>query len=534
MALNHIIGEQRFDIRLDSLEGANELQHNLSRHFWNELAPALEKLFDRLAGSDVVIRIPKLEIDMGTLSRNELLSHDFILRVTRQIEEALSRKILDPGSDIEVSPAPKGHFNQWLFFLEHGYLPYEAAVPESLNAWQRGIFETLAVDHLAIRRLGILIESSPVAFIRLLSQHDASFLQQIAGIFTGRSQSELTSSIDQVAQSLAQKILHLVKAGITRDLASEQDVLRERIFDILPPGLRSTFGRDQISRISTTMHRWFSRLEATSHAWTHEKWQASIRNELWREVMVLVIIGLKRGDTKSLVNRALQQSAYALWNPFIGPTPKAADFDVLLSNAENKEKIAVLLDEHDEKKFLENMLLETEESLTLEENDAWYIENAGLVLLHPFYPTLFKKLELLEEGVFKDRACECDAISLLHFIGSGELEVPEYKLVLPKILCGLPVNLPPISRSDLEEDIQSEAEAMMRAAIAHWEALGSVSPDGLREGFLQRPGKLEKREGGWFLRVESRTLDILLDRIPWNVGLVKLPWMKELLHVEWR
>ncbi len=73
------------------------------------------------------------------------------------------------------------------------------------------------------------------------------------------------------------------------------------------------------------------------------------------------------------------------------------------------------------------------------------------------------------------------------------------------------------------------ADDMLFAAIEHWEVLSSTSPDGLREGFLQRSGKLEMVSGARRLQIEHNTLDILLDRLPWNIGIVKLPWMAEML-----
>jgi hypothetical protein len=36
------------------------------------------------------------------------------------------------------------------------------------------------------------------------------------------------------------------------------------------------------------------------------------------------------------------------------------------------------------------------------------------------------------------------------------------------------------------------------------------------------------------LQVEGKALDILLDYLPWTLSIVKLPWMKKLLHIEWR
>jgi hypothetical protein len=51
---------------------------------------------------------------------------------------------------------------------------------------------------------------------------------------------------------------------------------------------------------------------------------------------------------------------------------------------------------------------------------------------------------------------------------------------------------------------------------------------------LLRPGKLiRKEDGDWLLQVESRTFDVLLEHLPWGISMIKLPWMKKMLWVEW-
>jgi hypothetical protein len=164
-----------------------------------------------------------------------------------------------------------------------------------------------------------------------------------------------------------------------------------------------------------------------------------------------------------------------------------------------------------------------------------YLSDAGLVLLHPFFPTLFKELGFTEGKAFKNFEAQVRAVHLLHFIVCGEEQPPEYRLLLPKLLCGLPLNAPIAQVVELDEKERAEAIALMEAAIRHWGALGNASPDGLREGFLQREGKLEKRADGWRLIVERKTIDVLLDRLPWGIGMVVLPWMGgEVVRVEWR
>ncbi len=155
-------------------------------------------------------------------------------------------------------------------------------------------------------------------------------------------------------------------------------------------------------------------------------------------------------------------------------------------------------------------------------------------MLHPFLGHLFKKLELTENGTFKDRPALQKAILLLHYLATGETKTPEYQLTLPKFLCGTPLNTPIDHYTSLTKKEQKEAENLLQAAIEHWGALGKVSNASLREGFLKREGKLEKTSSGWLLQIEKQTIDILLDRLPWNLSIIKLPQMEDILKVDWR
>ena len=87
---------------------------------------------------------------------------------------------------------------------------------------------------------------------------------------------------------------------------------------------------------------------------------------------------------------------------------------------------------------------------------------------------------------------------------------------------------------ELTAEEEEEATALLTAVIRHWDALGDTSIDGLRGTFLVRPGKLTQRGLDSVLLVEGRSFDILLDRLPWGIGMIQLPWMEKMLWVEWR
>ncbi len=168
-----------------------------------------------------------------------------------------------------------------------------------------------------------------------------------------------------------------------------------------------------------------------------------------------------------------------------------------------------------------------------EERSGIYITLAGLVLLHPFIQPYLDEVGLLDEALFRDDTAQQQAIYLLHYLATGQTRAPEPELVLPKLLCGWPLNDPVEPDLELPEAALAEGEHLLQTAIDYWQTLKNTGPDGLREGFLQRDGKLTRTDSGWKLRVEQKAIDILLSCLPWGLSMVRLPWMDELLTVEW-
>ena len=84
-----------------------------------------------------------------------------------------------------------------------------------------------------------------------------------------------------------------------------------------------------------------------------------------------------------------------------------------------------------------------------------------------------------------------------------------------------------------ETHIQTATE-LMEAVIKHWNAIGKTSLDGLREGFINRQGKISNRKNGWLITVEKKAQDVLLARLPWGYSMIQFPWFKNaMIHVDW-
>jgi hypothetical protein len=173
---------------------------------------------------------------------------------------------------------------------------------------------------------------------------------------------------------------------------------------------------------------------------------------------------------------------------------------------------------------------ETSDAATDEEV---YVENAGLVILWPFLPRFFAHLGLARERELVDAAAARRAAALLEYAATGTTDAREPALVLNKVLCGID----PGDVFELHEPLRphelDEAEVLLRAVVERAPILRDMSTAGLRGTFLLRAGRLGAGAGRWLLRVERQTHDVVLDRFPWSIAWVKLPWMSAPLQVEW-
>jgi hypothetical protein len=121
----------------------------------------------------------------------------------------------------------------------------------------------------------------------------------------------------------------------------------------------------------------------------------------------------------------------------------------------------------------------------------------------------------------------------MHFIATGTENVFESSLVFEKFLCGVPLKRPVQQESLLTESIKTEANDLLTEVIRYWPALKNTSPDGLRQMFIQRDGKLIQEEAKYRLIVERKAQDVLLDKLSWNISVIKLPWISKILFTEW-
>ncbi|PWV56941.1 contractile injection system tape measure protein [Chitinophaga sp. S165] len=596
MEQQHAIGKLLLEVQLPSREDAFALQGALSTRCTTELEPMLAELLDSWADPDTLLQIDKLEIDLGSCDMETLRKElpgmviDYLRKNYQGIQTQLS---LEAG--MQRIPLTQGYYESWLYFLERGILP-SSAVKWRQEEWEAGILAALSSETYALQQCKVLLLEYPYAIRRLVLQFSPAFvhswiqaysadayrqvlqlmtewevfayhprlkdvmktstalqqmtmpvlpdratyqegiiiwlireiivpgrtisnaalLQQLMQRLTGRVEEELVASWLYILQKTttapvkAAVLLQETATALSTQYAAEIIVLQKNIADNRPVATQ-----DKVSP------------EKTDVKDRPEQQQASQRKDHEQGTSSEASTGKKpeevRTDKTSSVKEEQQsqqqrQKKEQEEDELAGTTAKHAEDGI---NSSSSERAVALSDEAGT----------TPEPPS--EGTVYYINNAGLILLHPYLSFFFDALELRDGKQFKDEAAKHRAVQLLGYLAYGEEEIPEYDLVLPKLLCGI-LPAEPVKRfvplTDLEK---TEANELLTSVISHWNALGNTSPDGLRGNFLLREGKLEWKEEEWQLYVTQQAYDMLLNRLPWGFSVVGLSWMPWLIKTVW-
>jgi hypothetical protein len=167
-----------------------------------------------------------------------------------------------------------------------------------------------------------------------------------------------------------------------------------------------------------------------------------------------------------------------------------------------------------------------------------YVNDAGLVIAGPFISSLFLRsnIHLSKFDPAQDeRPCpdHYRAMLMLIYLVNGSTSYSHPPSNLVKLLCGVTVDVDPPPDMQLSDDDIRLCNQILAAILANWTILQGTSVSTLRENFLQREGRLDIEEGSYRLIVQRKTLDVLVDQIPWSLSIIYFPWMVAPLHTIW-
>ena len=487
--INYIIEKVVVEVNVPNMETANSIKNSFSSYLQEKVFPQLERLLGEYDQTGRVARIDSLNLKIATLRYDdfEAIETEIVnqfsnnLRALTGYPEKTSEAFLKPG--VEIIPTEKSREDIFLFFLENGYLPWfgtENDITGFLKPenWQKSLSDRLFFD-----RLTKVLTHHKTAIERFFNQLDykavSTFIFKIKPLVKNTEKDILTliQKLPRKSRQIFLRLLYFVSTG------SETRVLVQtaRQFSASFRSIIRHKNDGQSIALQSTLTGFFRKTE------------------------------LFTDDEKNVLTEIIL-------TPFTVEQSQKSDS----SETENE-----MLDEH----LLEH---EIEPASFFERQEGEIaVQNAGLILLHPFFKTFFKTVDFLnEKGQIKNSEFHV-AVQTLHFLATGSHDFFEGNLVFEKFLCGVPLKMPVEKESLLSEKIEAESLQLLTEVIRHWPALKNTSPEGLRQMFFQRNGKLIQKDKNFRLIVERKAQDILLDKLNWNISLVKLPWSNELLYVEW-
>lgn len=482
--VTHRIRIQRVDVEFDRTEDAFKIREELSEVCRLRLVPAMEKLFDEKYAAGPLISIPHLVIDAGELDADNW-ENTFVNSVIRRLETFLDREAAREQGASGVSRAGakgqgagerKRRAGFILHYLKSGVQPWNSP-HESKEQLKNELRDLLKNSRRFLRSVSFLDRQGP----------------DLRDDFTRELVELLASDLNAV-----KRLVYL---------------LPEK--NILPVLIKKGWDPAEIRNMRKNWNAIFhlSGLPRDEHpaVFLHS----------------LSVLHNGREIRKHRLSEALSQEVVRVLEEKHKP--------VFMKLPEVLEKYLILLPGKPVLNYHKEMLNlpPREKPVPPLIEEPVYINNAGLVLLHPFLCDLFENTGHTVNNKWDSREMLQRSIVLTRYLTSGQDDYSEHDLFLNKLLAGFPLEAPlplDIFLSDFEK---KEANDLLESVIGHWKALRNTSIEGLREAFLQRPGKISGREKGWLLQADQQVPDVLLAKLPWGFSTIKTPWMKEILTVEW-
>ncbi|WP_295213455.1 contractile injection system tape measure protein [uncultured Chryseobacterium sp.] len=485
MNQDHIIQKIFVEITVSSKEKAERIREDISNFLSIDVFPEIEKYIEALEHqlSGQTLQIPKLELNLDI--KNSALDTELRDTIVQQLKEELSgmaKSVL--SQEPEKAEPAEGYLvgNQekmirtFIYFLEHGSMPWWNPDSKGLNFLESAVFKNL-----------ISTDIFPKSILPVLSR------QQVQD-----------RMIHQLTDTQLAELCSVILKNDTSKFNLEAEIIRS------------------ISRLNfpDRMMVWHLLLDVISE-------YAVLSDRNLQESLVLQL-------EKAISTGSPQQK------------------ECLHKNLKTIIKLFPLIKEKEiEKKISESLTtnqpasqehtgpsLETvqqEDSTVQEEaipDDGQYMLNAGLILIHPFIKTFFEHCDLLDPKTQQLLDPELGA-HLLHYIATGKTNAPECDMVFEKFLCNIPVHQPISRHVKLSRKHKIQAKNVIESVQHNWNPMKNSSVALLQNEFFQRPGKLTATDYDYTLTVERKTQDILLDKLAWGIGLVKLPWKEKFMYVNW-
>ncbi|WP_159523317.1 contractile injection system tape measure protein [Sunxiuqinia indica] len=459
----------------------------------NKIIPITEKVLDEWSDENTHIQLDRLEIDLGAIPFDDL-AHEMPDLFETKIKETLKslfsqRQKIEEESLVHVE-YPQVLLDQLIFFLQKGHFPWHL--------------------HVAYKDPDEMV-------LKLLNDDSSQLIKQLKPLLIS------DDVLNRLVRSLHSDTVDLFLAEIAFSDAATQAMLLI--------GELARFNHMQNIHLSR------KQIEAVVYR------QAIKRAALGQIVFtgksvaktVSELLSFFNYDRKQIPGYVRQFSMFAKSERFLTQFVDVIDELKKQGKLDELDRPDPAIDESRKKRKTDKKVAEQEQGKEqVEDSMICNLDNAGLVLLYPYLKHLFERLNWMENNQFINENRRAQAVLLTDYLVYGEQNfVSEHRLGLNKILCGMQIQEAIDPLVEIGEQEKEEADELLISAIKHWSTLKNTSADGYRYSFLKRDGVLKFVNESWQLNVERKSYDMLMESLPFTIGIIQLPWMNHKLKVEW-
>ncbi|BAM90275.1 hypothetical protein S58_42900 [Bradyrhizobium oligotrophicum S58] len=556
MAQRHAIHRQIVEVTVANAAMAERIGNVVSDVIRDAVTPLLERMFDALTPHAEILRLDRLELDLGRLDLASL-QRELPARISAKLPDALRQSAArDQRSGGSSASAQGGRTKPdadaaamlvITHFVATGTLPWwcdgrgrdlvDRAASEALQRSPASLAHALrgfVTDPSAMNRLvGHISDATLERIVVALTPDGADDLRELALLLENISIGDLTPN--QTRRARWQGILQAACAGSQPDIVEAALTAMAVAADV--PLTSVLAARKDMTATPSSPTAIAARVDELQRL--HSAPSRAARS--WSQNPVLTAL---HAELLPLAARLPEQDQQAWTDAFarLAQTPAGSSYESALSALLQPLRQAGLITSVAAERLQARLSRRAAPAAARRDprergelDESHVAMTAGICLLWPFLARFFARLHLLDgnETGFASLVAQQRAVLLLHHLATGERDAPEFALLLPKVLCGLPPFDPCEITEPVTDTEATEAAQLLDAAIAHASCLGTISHAGLRETFLLRQGMLGTRDGAWLLRLERRSADVLLERIPWTLQWLRLPWMQAAMRVEW-
>lgn len=571
---NHLLQKVTFEIGLASQDGAFEIQNRISNAFQSGILRELEQLFDQRITSAEVITIEKIEIDLGRL-HTARLEEELSTAITAQLEGFLATLTEEIRNSAQTAsgqsrtiqvrwPLPKdAHFTASVsiahdyislfekvtHLLEYGVMP--VALPKSSPVKLADLIAPLLSEQPAqlVQFIRNNVTNHKILH-RLVLNLTKAQLQYVASLLGCPFSFELPPLISEIKQFLD---LHKVKASDFRKYApvSFADMEDQLWLSILfyytwREESKITGTPETVSdKVVLVMRTLLAESIVLEKVIAHQRKRKSRNVSAFpsAEPALRLILNSLPGEILSTSVARKNPKSKGTVSKHSNPSsdPETSGLTALIKQLQISGSSVVKTPADPEAETAASPFNTHKSSADepMQVETGIYIRNAGLIILAPYLKLFFNNLGLLDGKNFKDEASAIKAVHLLQYAcgfnqENKEQDFGEHDLLLNKIICGIGFSEPIPETLELSEIEKQETLGLLQAILNNWTIMKRSSVHALQVTFLQKEGRLIKRGNDWEMLVErDSAVEILIDKLPWAISLIKLPWNEYTIHTQW-